>query len=315
MEGCLISVVAPPHYRRGGQCGKLHVLSPPRVTVILATYDWSSVLRYSTASVLRQTFRDFELLVVGDGCTDDSESVVLGFGDDRVRWINLPENTKHQSGPNNEGLRQARGEIIAYIGHDDLWLPHHLDVLVRAYDETATDLAYSLCMNVPPNSPFGWPVIPRPHAGSFASPVCMTHRKGVTEQIGGWRDYRELPATTSPDVELWQRAAAAGLRLELVPRLTGIKFPASWRRDVYRTRPCHEQAAWTEAMQKDPEFEVHQLVHFIAGETPVPAGLPYRDLVRHCVRQTLARISMRRPLRWFGTRPPNIDQARRFKGL
>jgi glycosyltransferase involved in cell wall biosynthesis len=287
-------------------------LSPPRVTVILATYNWSSVLRYSTSSVLRQTYADFELLVVGDGCTDNSENVVRGFGDGRVRWINLLENTKHQSGPNNEGLRQARGEIIAYIGHDDLWLPHHLDVMVRAYDEAGTDLAYSLCSNVPPNSPFGWPAIPRPHAGSFASPVCMTHRKRVTEQIGGWRNYRELPSSTSPDVELWQRAAAAGLRLTFVPRLTGIKFPASWRRDVYRTRPCHEQAAWSEAMQKDPEFEVHQLVHFIAGDTPVPVGLRYRDLVRHLVRQTLARVSVRRVLRWFGA---SIDQARRFKGL
>ncbi len=283
--------------------------------MILATYDWSSVLRYSTASVLRQTYTDFELLVVGDGCTDDSESVVLGFGDGRVRWINLPENTKHQSGPNNEGLRQARGDIIAYIGHDDLWLPHHLDVMVHAYEETGTDLAYSLCMNVPPDSPFGWPLIPQPQAGSFASPVCMTHRRRVTEQIGGWRDYRELPSTTSPDVELWQRAAAAGLRLKFVPRLTGIKFPASWRRDVYRTRPCHEQAAWSEAMLKDPEFEVHQLVHFIAGDTPVPAGLRYRDLVHHLARQTLARISVRRVLQWFGVRKANIDQARRFKGL
>lgn len=45
----------------------------PHVTVIIATYNWSNVLPYAIGSVLGQTMQDFELLVVGDGCTDDSE--------------------------------------------------------------------------------------------------------------------------------------------------------------------------------------------------------------------------------------------------
>jgi glycosyltransferase involved in cell wall biosynthesis len=85
----------------------------PSVTVIIPTYNWSSVLPYSIGSVLRQTFTDFELLVVGDGCTDDSEAVVGRISNPRVTWINLPTNTGHQSGPNNEGLRQARGQFSA----------------------------------------------------------------------------------------------------------------------------------------------------------------------------------------------------------
>src|SRR6266540_368634 len=138
---------------------------PPRVTVLIPTYNWSSVLRYALRSALSQTFTDFEVVVVGDGCTDDSESVVASAGDARVRWINLPGNTGHQSGPNNEGLRQARGEIIAYLGHDDLWLPHHLAVLVDAIDATGSDVAYSLAVNVAANG-FVWPVIPQPDSGS-----------------------------------------------------------------------------------------------------------------------------------------------------
>ncbi|MEO5819169.1 MAG: glycosyltransferase family 2 protein, partial [Vicinamibacteraceae bacterium] len=133
----------------------------PRVTVIIATYNWSNVLRYSVGSVLGQTFADFELLVVGDGCTDDSADVVAGMCDPRVRWINLPTNTRHQSGPNNEGLRQAHGEIIAYLGHDDLWLPHHLDAVVGALDRTGSDLAYALAINVDGDG-VAWPTVPRP---------------------------------------------------------------------------------------------------------------------------------------------------------
>lgn len=73
----------------------------PRATVIMATYNWSTVLPYSIGSVINQTFTDWELLVVGDACTDDSGDVVANVGDPRVRWINLKTPTGHQSGPNH----------------------------------------------------------------------------------------------------------------------------------------------------------------------------------------------------------------------
>src|SRR5438046_2082830 len=95
----------------------------PAVTIIIPTFNWSSVLPFSIGSALRQSFDDFELLVVGDGCTDDSEDVVAATSDPRVRWINLPANVGQQAGPNTEGLRQARGRLVAYLGHDDLCFP------------------------------------------------------------------------------------------------------------------------------------------------------------------------------------------------
>ena len=122
----------------------------PRVSVIIPTYNRSNVLRHAIASVLRQSFADYELLVVGDGCSDDSAATVAGFADARIRWINLPVNSGHQSAPNNEGLRQARGELIAYLGHDDLWLPHNLEVLIGGIDAGA-DLVAGLTELVGPD--------------------------------------------------------------------------------------------------------------------------------------------------------------------
>src|SRR6185503_6847790 len=174
----------------------------PRVTVIIPTYNWSTVLPYSIGSVLDQTFTDFELLVIGDGCTDDSEAVVRAIEDPRVRWINIPR-TGHQCGPNNEGLRQARGEFIAYLGHDDLWLPHHLDVLVKALDDSDAGMAHSVVALVDAD---GAEVVAssRPAYGAWAPPSCRMHRRSVTEAVGGWRDYREM--TVAPETELWLRA-------------------------------------------------------------------------------------------------------------
>ena len=109
----------------------------PRVTVVIATYNWATVLPYSIGSVLDQTFTDFEVLVVGDGCTDESGDVVTAVDDPRVHWRNLPSNVGHQSGPNNAGIRAASGDVIAYLGHDDLWLPNHLELLVSEIDRGA----------------------------------------------------------------------------------------------------------------------------------------------------------------------------------
>ena len=95
----------------------------PSVSVITATYNWSSVLRYAIQSVLWQSLQDFEMLIIGDGCTDDSAEVVASFHDERLLWHNLPHNSGSQSVPNNLGLEMARAPFVAYLGHDDLWSP------------------------------------------------------------------------------------------------------------------------------------------------------------------------------------------------
>lgn len=237
-------------------------MTSPRVTIVLATYNWSTVLPYSIGSALRQTFTDFELLVIGDGCTDDSEQVVLAIKDERVRWINLASNTRHQAGPNNEGLRQARGEVIAYLGHDDLWLPHHLSCLIAGLD-AGNDLAYGVTELVGPNSSYvepSWPLEPyRP--AMHIPPTGIVHRRDVTERIGGWRHPSELPC--DPDVDLWLRAYQAGFRFAFILRLTAVKFPAARRRNVYKSRPCHEQAAWSQRIVNEPRFEVVELIRML----------------------------------------------------
>jgi GT2 family glycosyltransferase len=113
----------------------------PLVTVIVSTYNWSTVLPFCIARVLDQTFRDFELLVIGDCCTDDTAEIVAAISDPRLRWINLSSHIGHQAGPNNRGLAEARGQFIAYLGHDDLWLPHHLACAVEALQSSNAAMA------------------------------------------------------------------------------------------------------------------------------------------------------------------------------
>ncbi|QIF05513.1 glycosyltransferase family A protein [Roseimicrobium sp. ORNL1] len=253
----------------------------PRVSVIIATYNWSSVLRYSMESVLAQTFTDFELLVVGDGCTDDSAQVAASFGDSRIRWHNLPENSGNQSAPNNEGLRLARGEYAAYLGHDDIWHPQHLALLVRALEETGADFAYTWLQMLGPEAPgrervrLLTGVAPGgAHDPSMAiPPSSVMHRRDAGLAIGGWKDYRTIQLP--PDSEFIYRASQQGMRFTSVPELTVFKFNASWRKNSYVERPSHEQRECLRRMREEPDFRATELQAIIAGMIRQhPEGVP-----------------------------------------
>ena len=297
----------------------------PRVTVIIPTYNWSSVLPYSTGSVLRQSFTDFELLVIGDGCTDDSEQVVTAIADPRVRWINLPVNSGHQSAPNNEGLLQARGSIIAYLGHDDLWLPHHLEVMVAAIDAGA-DVTHSIVHMIDAEGN----ILPPPRGllrfepGLSLPPTGVAHRRSATEVVGGWRDYRTL--SVDPETDLWQRMQQAGFAFQCVPRLTAVKFPASGRKDIYKKRSSHEQRQWTERIREEQDLEAVELGRLlIAADVhlpPVRISVAFRALLGRSspdsIRWRLL-FAIRSLLSFGRLQPPEagavIRRIHKFKGV
>ena len=293
-------------------------MNEPRVSVIIATYNRSAVLRHAIASVLAQTFTDFELLVVGDGCTDDSASVAGSFADRRVHWFNLAANSGHQSTPNNEGLRQTRGELIAYLGHDDLWLPQHLDCMVARFDQGA-DVVCSITGMVSPDGRYA-DVFPQQlfyRPGMSVSPSALMHRREVSERIGGWRHHRELQ--TDPEAELLRAAAAAGFRVEFLPRLVTIKFPAAMRPNVYRSAGSAEQAAWWTRIVSEPDFELREFGRLLyaakQGEFPIskPLGPYLRDVAREIRRRLRHHLrSIHFKLAGRGSR---VDANRRRKGL
>ena len=289
----------------------------PLVSVIIATYNRSNVLPFSIGSVLAQTFGDFELLVIGDGCTDDSETVVQAITDPRVRWLNLPTNSGHQSEPNNEGLRLAQGKYIAYLGHDDLWLPHHLESLVREM-EKGDDLAYGLTLMMP-SLLLERQIFPLQAAysrGMWIPPSSMMHRKSVTDSVGGWRHYQTL--VEHPEAELWMRAQEGGYKFTCSGRLTAIKFPAGKRKDVYKTRDCHEQAAWLKRIQEEENFERTELVQTLFATTQAVdqafATKPYRVLLRELAQETRSRLKQRL-LPTSPKKGASIETMRKYKGL
>src|SRR3954470_10399390 len=125
-------------------------MSSPAISVVIATYNRSRALGHAIESVFRQTFTDWELIVVGDACTDDTAEVVARYAsaDPRVRFVNLERNWGEQSAPNNVGRALARALLIAYLSHDDIWLPHHLKACSEALAVTGADLVLGTAASI-----------------------------------------------------------------------------------------------------------------------------------------------------------------------
>lgn len=98
----------------------------PRFSVIMAAYNSSNTIAASIESVLQQSFRNFELLVVDDGSTDNTGSVVLAVDDPRLKY--LPIAHAGVSAARNAGIAEARGEIITFLDSDDRAYPEWLAV-------------------------------------------------------------------------------------------------------------------------------------------------------------------------------------------
>jgi hypothetical protein len=126
----------------------------PLVTVRIPTYVRSKLLvERALPSIARQTYQNFEVIVVGDGCTNDVAERIEDFGDPRVRFVNLPyrypypEDREHRwyvaGAPGvNVGTELARGTWLAMLGDDDEFEPHHLECLLEHARSTRSEMVY-----------------------------------------------------------------------------------------------------------------------------------------------------------------------------
>ena len=121
-------------------------MNHPKVSIIIPTYNRADLLPRTIGSVLNQTFRNFELIVVDDGSTDNTREVVKKFEekDLRVKYI-WQENSGGPAKPKNTGIKVAKGKFIAFLDDDDEWLPEKLEKQIKLFRNTSNNLAFVGC--------------------------------------------------------------------------------------------------------------------------------------------------------------------------
>jgi glycosyltransferase involved in cell wall biosynthesis len=249
--------------------------STPLVTVVIATYNRAETLKYAIESVLWQTYENFELWVIGDCCTDHTEKIVGSFNDPRVNWYNLPQNSGYQSKPNNEGIRRSKGQYIAYLNHDDIWLPNHLQDTITHIQETNADIVFSIIQWVysfttsRPDIPL-LPSLPIPPEAT-----AVVHKKGIINTIGYWKNIDET--YSYPRVDFFRQAQFAGLKFSIVPSLTGLKF--LWNEKNYHDVGPHP--VYMERLKTEKDYALKELSGMLIRSEHQIYSVPNRKRLKY----------------------------------
>lgn len=101
----------------------------PIISVIIPTYNTSEKLIETVSSVQRQTFSDWEIIIIDDCSSDQTITIAqdLSNEDSRIHVTSLEKNSNRPAVPRNAGIARARGKYIAFLDHDDLWFPRKLE--------------------------------------------------------------------------------------------------------------------------------------------------------------------------------------------
>jgi hypothetical protein len=229
--------------------------------------------------------------------------------------MNLPSNSGGQAVPNNHGLLNSTGEYIAYLGHDDLWFPTHLESLVNAIRRADADYvgAVSMLYGPPTSGVVGMTGV---FAGGEYSerdvlvPSSVLHKRSLIEKIGLWAE-RAAALPLPVDVEFEKRAFAAGAKIVSSGELTVFKFNAAWRRNSYLKKSAVEQERLLARIRTGEDFRQAELIEavrsFLAGkyariEAPEP-GAPgeaarYNARYKGTSKQAAPAVSLERTTRF-----------------
>ncbi len=114
-------------------------MSKPQVSIIIPTYNRENLIIKALESVFMQTFQDFEILIIDDASTDNTEKIIQELHHDKIRYYKLAVNGG-QCIARNYGIQRAEGEYIAFLDSDDIWLPEKLELQIECFKKGSEKL-------------------------------------------------------------------------------------------------------------------------------------------------------------------------------
>lgn len=201
----------------------------PLVSVLIPTHNRGRTLvERAIASVLRQTYQNFEVIAVGDHCTDNTEQLICGLNDKRIRFYNLPEragypdNSRYRwmvagAPPRNVALELCSGDWIAPLDDDDEFSNDHIEALLKHALEHGYEMVYGKVeYEAKPDQWVEMGSYPLTFGAiSHISVLYSSRLKFLRYDINCWK-YGE-PA----DWNMWRRMREAGTRIGFVNKVVG----------------------------------------------------------------------------------------------
>ncbi|MBA4391133.1 MAG: hypothetical protein C0399_09360 [Syntrophus sp. (in: bacteria)] len=197
----------------------------PLISLIIATYNRGKILTERTIpSILNQTYQNFEIVIIGDRCIDDTPELIKKINDHRVRFFDLPQRGNYPKdpldrwfvqgvAPRNKGLQLAKGKWLAWMSDDDVLLPNYFDTLLRFAQKGSFEFvsaSYTCVKNG--DTILRRPTDYDPPIGGMPAWMYRSYLNLFKWNIQSWRKSWNRPC----DYDLQNRMMSAGVRMGYV---------------------------------------------------------------------------------------------------
>jgi len=189
-------------------------MSEKLVSVIIPTHNRGNLITETIESVLAQSYGNIEILIVDNGSTDDTENIIKKIKTSRIQYFKQ-ENSGGPAGPRNVGIRKSRGEYIAFLDSDDIWLPDKIKKQVEILEcKPETGLVYCKAEffgdgfpkgKTYPGKGYSGEVFDKLICGNFVPTISVLARRETILKTGDFDESKSLRAFE--DYELWMRIA------------------------------------------------------------------------------------------------------------
>lgn len=210
-------------------------MESPLVSVAIPTYNRGRLLIERTLpSIFAQTYRNIEVIIVGDCCPDDTPELLKKVKDPRLRFFNLPERTKYPDDPAcrwfisglvplNKGMDLARGKWIAYLDDDDIMTPNHVESLLRFAQHGNYEFVAGLYEEERDGQKhiLGQKNSGHPEFGGHGTSLYRTYLRCFKYNKNSWRKAYNRPQ----DIDRQLRLRRAGVRMELLGKVVSYVVP------------------------------------------------------------------------------------------
>jgi glycosyltransferase involved in cell wall biosynthesis len=208
-------------------------------TVGIPTHNRRETVLLAVQSALGQTRPPARVCVIADGCTDGTQEAARDL-DERVEVVDLPKAPGYGYAHRNVVLERARGQAVAWLGDDDLWMPDHLERAGELLDAGAEIVNSMACMVgtddalVPCGVHWRAPTYREPfrQGQNYAPSSAVSHLADVALAAGGWSE----KVKRRGDWELWLRILESGAQSEMALTPTVLFFCAQDRRQEWADR-------------------------------------------------------------------------------
>jgi len=248
----------------------------PKLSILMPTHNRADVLGIAIESVLNQSYTDFELLIVGDGCTDETAWVVSQFEDDRIIWMDLPKAPNFGYANRNIALKEAKGQYIGFAAHDDILLPDHFARCIKVLDEEQdVDLVYTRPLWVMDDG-FIFPIEFNLHEALTREPFlqmkhnalpasCVVHRRSCFKTVGYWNE----EMARCGDWDMWIRIINGGMdeNYRFLRDPTCLHFVANWKNKPL-TSGLREAMHWRKLYESTKTIPPVLMQHISDGKSP-----------------------------------------------